>query len=385
MMDSLQVIQIPCEADVIDFGNGEPALSLLPIDLLQQAAEACFAPHDPAILQYGTEQGNGYFRRALSEFLRQGYGFSVDPSTLFVTNGSSMGFHLTCSLFTRPGDVVFVEEPTYFLAFHILADHGVQVVSLETDKDGLVIESLEEKLRSYQPKLLYTVPTFQNPSGRTLSEERRKRLVQLSRQHHFWIAADEVYHFLNYERPSPTPMAAYIREGQVISINSFSKILAPGLRLGWIQSNPEAVRRFMQSGLLDSGGGLNPFTSAIVRYTIESGGLTKNIEKLKAEYASRVSEMNKIIQRFLPMAEYDPPEGGYFFWLRLPGMDTVKLREKAPSFKVGFHAGRRFSGLNALQEYMRLSYVNYDSAEIEKGLGRLGDLVAEHGSDPPRH
>src|SRR5512135_2017219 len=128
MTDPLQVIQIPSEPDFIDFGNGEPALSLLPLDLMRQASESCFAQGDPAVLQYGTEQGNGYFRQALAEFLTQGYGFPVHMGELFVTNGSSMGLNLVCSLFTRPGDIVFVEEPTYFLAFHTLGDHGLQTV-----------------------------------------------------------------------------------------------------------------------------------------------------------------------------------------------------------------------------------------------------------------
>src|SRR5512141_703290 len=125
---TLPVIQIPMDPEFIDFSVGEPALPLLPLDMLRRAAETCFAEHDPAVLQYGTEQGNGYFRQALAEFLQQGFGFPVDPASLLVTNGSTMGLHLACSLFTRPGDTVFVEEPTYFLAFHILADHGLQAV-----------------------------------------------------------------------------------------------------------------------------------------------------------------------------------------------------------------------------------------------------------------
>lgn len=377
MTISLPVIQTPIPPDFIDLGAGEPALALLPVDLLHQAAELCFDQNDPAFLQYGTEQGNGYFRQALAEFLSRGYGTPVDLSTLFVTNGSSMGLHLICSLFTRPGDLVFVEEPTYFLALRILADHDLQVIPIQTDRDGLMIESLEEKLKSYHPKFIYVIPAFQNPTGQTLSQERREKLVSLSREHDFIVIADEVYHFLNYRCLSPDPFAAYINDGHIISINSFSKILAPGLRLGWLQSNSETIKRFVTSGLLDSGGGLNPFTSAIVRFVIESGGLAANIERLKAEYGSRITEMDNSLRRHLPMAEYVPPQGGYFFWLRLPHVDTIELQERARSFKVGFNSGMRFSSQKGLREFIRLSFVHYSSAEIEEGIIRLKESLDE--------
>jgi|GEM_PF-5854724 DNA-binding transcriptional MocR family regulator len=153
MTISLPVIQAPIPPDFIDFGVGEPALSLLPMDLLHRAAEVCFDQNDPAFLQNGLEQGNGYFRQALAEFLSMGYGIPVDPAILLVTNGLSMGLHLICSLYMRPGDLVFVEEPTYFLALRILADHDLQVIPIQTDRDGLVIESLEEKLKCYHPNM----------------------------------------------------------------------------------------------------------------------------------------------------------------------------------------------------------------------------------------
>src|ERR1035437_8909861 len=133
MTISLPIIQTPIPPDFIDLGVGEPALASLPVDLLRQSAEMCFDQNDPAFLQYGLELGNGYFRQALAEFLRQGYRLPPDPATLLVTNGSSMGLHLICSLFTHPGDTVFVEEPTYFLALRILADHALQVIPIQTD------------------------------------------------------------------------------------------------------------------------------------------------------------------------------------------------------------------------------------------------------------
>ena len=136
------------------------------------------------------------------------------PETLFITNGASSGLDLICSLLTRPGDVIFVEEPSYFLAMQIFADHRLRLVPIPIDEHGLVVEALEDALKKHHPVFLYTIPTFQNPSGHTLSDERRRRLAQLSREHDFLIVADEVYHLLNFGAQPPTPFARLRRNGQ---------------------------------------------------------------------------------------------------------------------------------------------------------------------------
>jgi 2-aminoadipate transaminase len=171
----------------------------------------------------------------------------------------------------------------------------------------LVIETLEEKLAQMQPKFLYIVPTFQNPGGCTLLQDRRDKLVQLSQEHDFIIVADEVYQFLNYSDRQVKPFAAYADLETVISLGSFSKILAPGLRLGWLQAHPEVIKRLVTSGLLDSGGGLNPFTSAIVRELLEAGDLENNIASLIAAYRSRLAAMETALRRELPQAEFVDP------------------------------------------------------------------------------
>jgi DNA-binding transcriptional MocR family regulator len=356
---------------MIDLGVGDPDFALLPLDMLRRAAEACFAKNDPAFLQYGAEQGDGYFRRVLAGFLSRGYGFPVDPGSLFVTNGVSNALDLICAHFTLPGDTILVEEPSYFLALRIFADHDLRIVPILTDENGLVIEALEEKLTKLQPKFLYSVPTFQNPGGFTLPPDRRDKVVQSSQEHDFLIIADEVYHFLNYSGRQIKPFAACTDLETVVSLGSFSKILAPGLRLGWMQAHPDKIKRFVTSGLLDSGGGLNPFTSAIVRELIEAGDLEQNITRLIAAYRSRLRAMEAALLRELPRAEFETPEGGFFFWVCLPGMDAEQLQHKASDFKVGFRPGLRFSSQGSMRDYIRLCYAFYDEKKIEKGLQRL--------------
>ena len=371
-MTPLAVVQSQTSPGMIDLGLGDPSLSLLPLELIRAASEVRFAGKDPSFLQYGTEQGDAYFRLALAEFLGERYRFPVESDRLFVTNGVSNALDQICTLFTQPGDTIFVEEPSYFLALRIFTDHNLHVVSIQTDEDGLVIEALEDELARSQPKFLYLIPTFQNPTGMTLSQKRREGLVQLAQERNFMIVADEVYHFLNFTDTSPQPFAAYTDIENIISLGSFSKILAPGLRLGWMQAHPQKIAQFVSCGLLDSGGGLNPFTSAIVRGVIESGDLKKNIDKLVLIYQARAKVMDSALKQYLPDVKYRLPQGGYFFWVNLPDqMDASVLQQKAEAFKVGFRPGARFSSQGGLSDYIRLCFVHYEPEEIEQGILRL--------------
>ena len=371
-MQPLQTIQCPIDPQFINLGLGNPQLVLLPMELMEQAAQRCFARGEKDFLQYGYEQGHGAFRQALAEFLTAGYGYSIGPEDVFTTNGVSSALSLACLLFTQPGDVVFVEEPTYFLALRVFQDHHLRVISIPVDEDGLVIEALEEQLAAVHPTLLYTIPNFQNPSGVTLSAPRRQRLAELSREHDFLVVADEVYYLLGYGDPPPPPMAAYIPVGRILSLGSFSKILAPGLWLGWQMSDHETMRRIAQCGMLDSGGGMNPFTSAIVREVIEPGLLQQNIEALKAAFRQRIASMDAALQRHLPQLTYRRPQGGYFFWVRFPGgMDAKEFLPRARQHQVGFQPGIRFSSQDGLRDYGRLCFAQYSEADVEEGLRRL--------------
>ena len=375
-MADIPITQINIPPGFIDLGIGNPDFDLLPVELLRQSAEAYFAGGDPRSLQYGKEQGDGYFRGALANFLTEAYGTQVDHDLLFVTTGASSVLDLICTLYTHPGDIIFVEEPSYFLALRIFEDHGLRVVPIPMDDDGLSLDALDEKLAEFRPKFIYTIPTFQNPSGRTLSQARREKLVERAQQHNFLVVADEVYHFLPYTQTPPQPFAAFVEQfEQIISVNSFSKILAPGLRLGWIQAHKAVIKRLAGSGLLDSGGGMNPYTSALVRGLVESGGLEENITSLRSEYTRRLTALDEALRQHLPAAEYTLPQGGFFFWVRLPGVDAAELRGRAPRFKVDLRQGALFSSQKGMQDYLRLSFCFYEPEALEEGVKRLNNCL----------
>lgn len=362
---------------VTDFGIGQPQDKILPLDILRAAANKELSKGDLHPLQYGSEYGDGYLRLALAEFLSNAYEIAVDPEPIFITNGNSQALDLVCTIFAKPGETVFVEEPSYFLALDIFRNHHLKIVGIPVDEQGLSIEALEEALKTHRPAFLYTIPAFQNPTGFTLSVERRQRLVELSQQHSFLIVADEVYQLLNYTVTPPKPMAAYVESGTVLSLGTFSKILAPGLRLGWIQAAQPLINRLASTGYVISGGGLNPFSAAIVRTVIEEGWQQQYLDHLRQLYRQRIEVMDAGLRQHFPdYVEYVKPGGGYFFWLRFPEeIDTNSFLGKAEALKVGFRPGSKFAANGGLRNYMRLSFAFFSEEEIVRGIETLAKVV----------
>ena len=373
-MSISQTTQIDVPEKMIDFGIGQPGPDLLPLEVMRQAAKHRLKTIEPShLLAYGNEQGSHSFRLILANFLSTHYQTPVQPDHLFVTNGNSQGLDLVCTLFTQAGDTVFVEDPTYDLALNIFADHHLNVIGLPVDKAGLNIEALEEKLTQHQPTFLYTIPTFHNPTGVTLSASRREKLVALSQKHNFLVVADEVYHLLSFGKSPPTPLGSYIASNTVLSLGTFSKILAPGLRLGWIQAGSDILARLVHGGVLTSGGGLNPFTSAIVSSVLELGLQDNFLKQLKTIYQQRSTTLSAALKKYLPnTVSFDELKGGFFIWLRFPDdIDTQDLLTKAQQENVGFKAGIDFSCSRRSSNYARVSFSFYNDEKLTIGVQRL--------------
>lgn len=362
---------------VINLGIGQPSDDLLPVGLLREACEDFLKVAQPKELNYGEKQGDVRFRESLADFLSLKYEADVRPGSLLLTCGNSQALEFICERFTHPGDTVFVEEPAYFLAFQIFRDHGLNIVPIAMDQDGLIIEALEEALQSSKPTLLYTIPSFSNPGGQTLSASRRERLVDLSREHDFIIAADEVYQMLAYFEEPPAALGTMIDRGNVISMGTFSKIMAPGLRLGWIQAPKHLMETMLDSGWVNSGGAVNHFTSHIVRCAIDTGLQETFIEQLCDAYRGRVIAMDESLRKYLSkFARWSRPDGGYFFWLELRNnIDASQLRARAFEYGVGFQAGSVFSSGGQFQNYMRLSFAHYNQSDIREAIMRLSSLL----------
>ena len=360
----------------INFGIGQPSADLLPVDLIKQASRVFFDEAQPFELNYGVMQGDERFLESLARFLTAGYDAPTLSSELFVTGGNSQALDLVSLVYAKPGDTVFVEEPSYFLAFQIFRDRGLNIVGIPIDDDGLCVEALRQELESHRPAFLYTIPSYHNPGGQCTSAARRKQIVELAEQHDFLIVADEVYQLLYYSDPPPPAYGTMIASDRVVSLGSFSKILAPGMRLGWIQSSERLRSRCMSNGFINSGGSINHISSLIVRQAIDNGSLDSHIKSLRQSYRSRVAAMDHALQEhFNDIAEWTRPDGGYFFWLRFDeSVDTAPLREKARDIEAGFQAGTVFSSKGQLKNCMRLSFAHYLDNDIREGIARIRPL-----------
>ena len=382
-----QTTQAIVKADVINFGIGQPGFDILPTKILRQAAEHRLTQPDAAsYLNYGYEQGDGFLRELLAEFLTAEYGMPVSAETLLITSGASHAIDIVCNYFTQPGDVIFVEEPTFFLILNLFRDYGLTVVPIPVNKNGIDMDVLEEKLGEFRPKFLYTIPTFQNPTGVSVSAENRERIVALSQRHDFLIVADEVYQLLKYsvrspERQPPPSFATHLDSNQVFSIGSFSKILGPGLRIGWIQTSTKRMPQLVEKGLLASGGGNNHFTSGIVRSVLENGWQVEYLNHLRQLYTQRINCLDKVLRQQLPQSvTWQKPDGGYFFWLQLPeNSDGSKLLKVAAEHNVSFQLGSKFSSSDNFSNYMRLCFAFYDEATLQQGVSRLADAISDFG------
>ncbi len=358
--------------NIIDIGKGQPSLSLLPLAAWRTASDHCLAQGDAALLQYGADEGDAGFRHSLAQFLSRRYAIPVTAAELVVSAGASQALDLVCTRFARRGDTIFVEEPTYFLALEIFRDHGLQVVGIPIDEEGIRLDALQEALLHHRPAFLYTVPSFQNPSGTTMSVARREQLMAVSQAHELLIVADEVYQLLDFGTAPPPPLAAHCHAARVLSLGSFSKICAPGLRLGWIQGAPEALRTMTQSGVVQSGGGLSPFVSGVMRSLIDLGLADAVLDGLRPVYAERSAVLCRALRELLPAVTFVEPTGGYFVWAQLPAVaSAAAFLPVARAGGVSFHPGTRFSSGGGFAQHIRLSFAHYEAPELEEGVRRL--------------
>lgn len=365
----------------IDLRVGHPGADLLPFEELRAATAAALAREDATTLQYGDEQGSPAFREELAGFVTR-HGAPAEPGGLLVTAGISQSLDLLCTLTASAGDVVLVEEPSYHLAKLVFRDHGLRQVGVASDEHGLVPEALAEALeREPRARLLYLVPTYGNPSGDLLAPARYERIVELAEEHGLLVLSDEVYRLLDFAGRPPASLASLGSE-RVVALNSFSKILAPGLRLGWLDGPEWLLERVEGSGMVQSGGGLNPFVASVVRETLANGAADAYLERLRATYRERAQALARGLERAFGQAavaaEFEVPRGGYFVWLRLPGTDAEALLTEARAHGVNYAPGPLFSAAGRQRDRYRLSFAYHQASELEMGAARLARTVESH-------
>ena len=376
MRFNLPSVLVSIKDGVIDLGWGHPSSRLHPIEAIRMASERLLGSDDSAALQYGATQGFGPFLESLAGFLSRqpAYDISVDPRHLFLTAGASQGLDLACTLYAPPGSTVVVEEPTYFVIEKIFRERNLNIVGVPTDSHGMLVSELENLLLGgLKPCLVYIIPTFQNPTGLCLSQDRRTQLIALANKFDFHILADEVYQLIYFDELPPKPLLSFDQGNRVISFGSFSKILAPGLRTGWIHAAPEIIKRFSDAALTFSGGGFNHYSSALIREVIDLGLLDTHVSVLREEYSVRSDAMHQTLQIYFGKEiEYLPPTGGYYFWLTFPEwLDSDRLLASAEEAGVSYRPGNAFSESGKFSRQMRLAYTLFEVEDLKEGISRL--------------
>ena len=298
-----------------------------------------------------------------------------------MSGGNSQALDQVITLLTAPGDAVLVESPTYNLALGVLRDHPVEVVGVPLDDEGLDVDALARtlsRLRSAgaRTRLLYTIPTYHNPAGVCLAPERRRRLLEIARQWDLIVVEDDVYRELAYDAPAPPALWCADPEAPVVRLGSFSKSLAPGLRVGWINARRDIIARLSGSGVLDSGGCPSQFTATLVAELLRGSFYETHITELRRAYASRRDALAAALLDQLPAGcRFVVPAGGFFIWLTLPdGVLATEMLPLAEEHGVAFAPGARFCS-DGDDSSLRLAFSLYGEATLAEGARRLGEAL----------
>ena len=364
------------------FGHPDPE-TLLPPELRHAMQHIISSPQADTALQYGPEQGTQSLINFLVDRINRVQGLSLQQGNLMVVAGSTHAVDMLARLYARPGGVVLVEAPTYVDAIHIFRDQQIELCSIPTDDAGLIPGELEKQLVRLHasgtfPSMLYTVPNFHNPTGSTLPEVRRLEMIRLARHYGFLIVEDDVYRDLSFEGAVPASFYALTNGDQVVSIGSFSKTLAPGLRLGWLVGSEDVIQRCINCGTMQMGGGANPFVAHMVAEYCRSGHWEKHIVHLQSLYKGRRDVALSALSRYMPSdVRWTHPAGGFFIWLSLPKLVFAQdVKRLALQEGVSLAAGEGFFVHPADGEHhVRLAYCRATPNDIDAGIRVLAQAI----------
>ena len=372
-----EILKITQRPDIISFAGGLPAPELFPLDEVRAATDAVLTRDGPAALQYSTTEGHLPLREWISS--RD----EIPVSNVQIVTGSQQGLDLLGKILIDPGDVVLVEAPTYLGALQSFTPYLPTYVQVPTDEDGIDVDALEDLLATTRAKLLYAIPNFQNPTGRTLNLERRQRLVELTARHGVLVIEDDPYGQLRFSgEPLPSlyslglAMAGGVEANHVIYCSSFSKTLVPGLRDAWVQAARPILTKLIQA---KQGADLHTPTLNQLVVTELLPILPAQIGKVKTVYGQRAERMMaRMDERFPGSVRHTVPTGGMFLWVTLPGgIDTTPLLERAVERGVAYVPGNPFFALGDGENTMRLSYSNATDDQIDQGVAALADTFAD--------
>lgn len=386
-----ELLRLTERPDIISFGGGMPAPEVFPIEEFTAACDKVMRDLGPQALQYSSTDGYKPLRELVARHTAR-YGIETSPENILITSGSQQALDLLGKILINPGDRILVESPTYLGALQAWNSYGAEYVTVPMDKHGMYTDALEAALRS-GPKFIYVLPNFQNPTGVTLAVEMRIRLIELADQYGVPIVEDDPYGQLRYEGehlPSVVTLDNQFRgncdacyRGNVIYLSTFSKILAPGLRLAWVVAPPEVISKLVQA---KQGADLHTATfNQLVAYEVAKGGfLDRHIKVIRDVYRTRRDTMLAAMDGYFPPGvDWTHPEGGLFLWGTLPeNLNSTDVLKAAIEQKVAFVPGASFFSTGGGHNTMRLNFSNATPEKIMEGISRLGRVLYEKMGEP---
>ena len=381
-----ELLKLTEKPDLISFGGGLPAPDVFPVDEIADACQRVLRDMGARALQYGTTEGYLPLREMIARHTRR-YGINVTPDNILITSGSQQALDLLGKIFINRGDRILLESPTYLGAIQAWNAYGAEYVPVASDKNGMITEALDERLRT-GPKFIYVLPNFQNPTGVTLSLERRHHLVELADRYGVPIIEDDPYGQLRYEGehlPAVVVIDGEYRgspenpySGNVIYLSTFSKTLAPGLRLAWVIAPQEVIRKLVQA---KQGADLHTATfNQIVAYEVAKGGfLDRHVHMIRRIYKERRDAMLAAMDSYFPPGiDWTQPQGGLFLWGTLPeDMRSADVLEIAIKQKVAFVPGGPFYPCGGGHNTMRLNFSYATPETIREGILRMGKAIRQ--------
>lgn len=369
-----EILKVTERPEVISFAGGMPAPEMFPLKEIREAFSSVLQGDDASALQYSTTEGYPPLREYIAARMREKR-VEAGPDNILITNGSQQALDLLAKLFIDPGDIVLVEKPSYLGAIQTFRSYQAGFLSVPTDKCGIDVDALELAIKKNNPKIIYLTPTFKNPTGVTMSLERRRAVARLLERYGVPLIEDDPYGDLRYSGEPLPPIKSFDDSGRVIYLSTFSKTIAPGLRLGWIAANRELIRKLV---LAKQGTDLHTGTlvqRAVHRY-LEVSDISGHVLAIRREYGLRRDIMlEEMRQNFPPGISRTKPDGGMFLWVTMPeNFDTIKLLDRAIEENVAYVPGAPFytdrEGLNT----MRLNFSNSTPDQIKSGIRRLARL-----------
>ncbi len=358
----------------VSLSYGYPFPESFPNEKLVSAAEELFDAEGDVALQYGGGEYADELAPIVADRIRD-RGIDCDDDEVLITNGASSGIDTVCRTVLEPGDAVFTEAPTFMGTLALFRNFGVDIVPFDIDENGLDVDQLEVALRQREadgedpPKIVYTIPNFQNPTGTTLTLERRERLVELAEEFGFLVIEDDAYGRLRYDGDDVPPLAAIDNSGRVAHVGTFSKTIAPGVRTGWVIADAA----FLEQARPMFAGGANTLMEGVLARYCEAGYLEETVPKLREEYARRRDHMLDCLEREMPPAvDWTEPEGGFFVWVEIPDVDTNELLHDAGEEGVTYLPGQMFFPGDETANTLRLSFSHVSLEEMERGVAALG-------------